>query len=278
MLRITIIIQLLFFNLSLLASSNEEFRSTWVITWEHINPDDTPEENMARVRAILDDHSSANMNAVLFQARQSGTAYYNSSYEPWGYYAGYEDPGYDPLAYAIEQAHARGLELHAWFNVFASASLHEGAPAAEHPEWICRDRSGNPMTENIALSPGLDSVREYLVSVAMEIIRNYDIDGLHLDYIRWNEYTNSTRSSDYAKWVRETRALDGMITQEQIEELSENPEGRYLYDIEHPYNGGIPDSAGGGQFPSWEDWWRWGVTEFVHVLHDSIQAVKPWIR
>jgi len=78
---------------------------------------------MARVRAILDDHSSANMNAVLFQARQSGTAYYNSSYEPWGYYAGYEDPGYDPLAYAIEQAHARGLELHAWFNVFASASF-----------------------------------------------------------------------------------------------------------------------------------------------------------
>ena len=58
------------------------------------------------------------MNAVIWQVRQSGTAYYNSSYEPWGRYAGYQDPGYDPLAYAIEEAHKRGLELHAWFNTF----------------------------------------------------------------------------------------------------------------------------------------------------------------
>lgn len=257
---------------------NEEFRATWVVTWDLINGEKSPEENQANARSILDNHKKANMNAVLWQARQSGTAYYRSSYEPWGYYAGYRDPGYDPLAFAVEQAHKRGLELHAWMNVFEATSTVDGAPAREHPEWICRDRDGNPMTSNFALSPGLEAVREYLVDVAMEIVRNYDIDGLHLDYIRWNEFTNSGRSVRFGRIVEERRYLDGMITEDQIRELQENPEGRYLYDIEHPYSGGIPDSASGGQFPSWEDWWRWSVTEFVRVLHDSIQASKPWVR
>lgn len=251
---------------------NEEFRATWVITWEHISSSSLAETNKARVRTILGNHKTANMNAVLWQARQSGTAYYNSSYEPWGYYAGYQNPGYDPLEYAIEEAHKRGLELHAWFNVFQCSSTHEGTPAAEHPKWICRDGDGKPMTENICLSPGLDSVRAYLVDVAMEIVNNYDIDGLHLDYVRWNEYTKE--SSKFAKVVREQKLLDGMITSEQIEELqtADYPD-RYLFDVEHPYSQGIPEG-----FDSWEEWWRWTVTEFVQVLHDSIQAVKPWVR
>ena len=87
----------LLLSLNLFAQNNEEFRSTWVITWEHINRFASVEQNKANVRAILDDHVKANMNAVLWQARQSGTAYYNSSFEPWGYYAGSAYPGYDPL-------------------------------------------------------------------------------------------------------------------------------------------------------------------------------------
>ncbi len=86
------------------SEGNTEFRSVWVITWEHISASSSAEENKARVRLILDNVKKANMNAVLWQARQSGTAYYNSAYEPWGYYAGYQYPGYDPLAYAIEEA------------------------------------------------------------------------------------------------------------------------------------------------------------------------------
>ena len=277
LINIILILLLLTLPLILFAQSdNEEFRATWVITWEHIDAGDTPEENMARVQSILDDHSSANMNAVLFQARQSGTAYYNSSYEPWGYYAGYQYPGYDPLAYAIELAHARGLELHAWFNVFSCSSIQPGAPAAAHPEWVCRDRDGIPMNSYRALSPGLEDVREYTLNVAMEIVNNYDIDGLHLDYIRWNEYSNSMRG--VVPHEKELQRLDGIISDEELQALTDNRTGRYLYDIEHPYSDGIPDSTGGGQFPSWEDWWRWSVTEFVKTLHDSIQAVKPWVR
>ena len=263
-------------------TDNQEFRATWVITWEHINPDASTEANMTRAKNIIANHAAANMNAILWQARQSGTAYYQSSYEPWGYYAGYDDPGYDPLALAIEEAHARGLELHAWFNVFASSSIHEEAPAIKHPTWVCHDGHGNPMPAKRALSPGLDSVRTYLVDVAMEIVNNYDIDGLHLDYVRWSEYTTTTvnRAPALGKVIgQEEFPLDGMITQAQLEALATAPDQeRYLYDIDHPFNEGIPDSANGQPFPSWEEWWRWCVTDFVQTLHDSIQAVKPWVR
>ncbi len=271
--RVIAVVLLVLTSRTALPGGNREFRATWVITWEHISPSLTPEQNKANVRAILDRHKAANMNAVLWQCRQSGTAYYNSSFEPWGYYAGYQYPGYDPLAYAIEEAHKRGMELHAWFNVFQVSSTYPGAPAVVHPEWICRDRDGNPMTSNIAFSPGLEAVRAYTIAVAMEIVRNYDIDGLHLDYVRWNEYSNSKLSKKLAKIAEEQQWLDGQIALEQLQDLEVNAAGRYLYDIEHPYSAGVP--AG---FASWEDWWRWSVTEFVRVLHDSIQAAKPWVR
>jgi len=74
---------ILFFSASILIpqSTNKEFRSTWVITWEYINGGSSVEQNKARIRKILDDHVKANMTSVLWQVRQAGTAYYNSSYE-----------------------------------------------------------------------------------------------------------------------------------------------------------------------------------------------------
>ncbi len=252
---------------------NSEFRATWVITWDWINPNDSPDEIQERIRAILDNHVNANMTSVLFQIRQSGTAYYNSSYEPWGYYAGYSDPGFDPLAFAAEEAHARGLELHAWFNTFQTSRMYAGTPAAEHPEWICRDQSGIPMESYRSISPGLAVVRDYLVNVAMEIVNNYDIDGLHLDYVRWNEHSNTQRQIDMGNQVDEIFLNDGWVTQDQIQEINSNRTGRYLYDVDHPFSGGVPSG-----FSSWEEWWRWSVTEFVETLHDSMQTVKPHIR
>ena len=254
-------------------NSNSEFRATWVISWDWISPDDTADEIQEQIRAILDNHVDANMTSVFFQIRQSGTTYYNSTYEPWGYYAGYSDPGFDPLTFAVEEAHARGLELHAWFNTFQVSSTTAGTPAAEHPEWVCRDQDGYPMNSHRSISPGLETVRNYLVNVAMEVVNNYDIDGLHLDYIRWNEYTNTQRQINYGEQIEEIYMNDGWITDEQIQEINNNSSGRYLYDIEHAYNSGVP--AG---FSSWEEWWRWSVTEFVEALDDSMQTVKPHVR
>ena len=250
---------------------NEEFRATWVITWDHIDRNKNTAENISHLQQIINDHKTANMNAILFQVRQSGTAYYSSAYEPWGYYAGYQDPGYDPLTKAIELAHEKGMEVHAWFNVFQTSSTRPGSPAYEHPEWICRDQNGTAMSSYRSLSPGLPAVREYTIKIAMEIVNNYDIDGLHLDYVRWNEHTNSIRQSLDAE--SEIAGLDGMISEEILSQLTQNPSGRYLYDYLHPYSGGIPSG-----YSSWEDWWRWSVTEFVSSLHDSIQRVKPHVR
>ena len=231
------------------------------------------EVNKARIREILDNHKKANMTSVLFQIRQSGTAYYQSSYEPWGYYAGYTYPGFDPLQYAIEEAHKRGLELHAWFNTFSVSSSQPGTIPVQHPEWICRDQNGNPMSSYKAASPGLQAVRDYTVNVAMEIVRNYDIDGLHLDYVRWNEYDTDDMLRPLSQQEQEIK-LDGIFSDNTINKLT-SPEStnRFLYDVEHPYSAGVP--AG---FNTWEDWWRWSVTEFVRTLHDSIQTIKPWVR
>jgi len=264
---------LLIVNAGLSQPVNEEFRATWVITWDHSKPSDSPNTGKARIKAILERHATANMNAVLFQVRQGGTVYFTSSYEPWGSYVGYAYPGFDPLAYAVSEAHKLGLELHAWFNVFQCSSTIAGSPSAEHPEWICRDQDGNPMDSYRSTSPGLSAVRNYTVKVAMEIVNNYDIDGLHLDYVRWNEHTNSARGQAYDQNKEEIPYLDGFIEPERLQDLLSNRSGRYLYDIEHPYSNGVPQG-----FNSWEDWWRWSVTEFVTDLHDSIQSVKPHIR
>ena len=252
---------------------NKEFRATWVITWEYITGSSSVEENKARIREILDNHQKANMTSVLLQVRQGGAAYYNSSYEPWGSYAGASYPGFDPLEYAIEEAHSRGLELHAWFNVFNVSATLPGTIADKHPEWICRDQDGNPMTSYRAASPGLAAVRDYTTNVAMEIVRNYDIDGLHLDYIRWNEYDTSDMNT-IASPLRQESILDGEVAESKLNKITDSKSTtRFLFDVEHPYSAGVPSG-----YASWEDWWRWSVTEFVKNLHDSIQTVKPWVR
>jgi len=281
--RVVTILFLMFFGYNLFAQDNNEFRATWLITWDAFKSNYSAEENKALARKILDNHVTANLNAVLWQCRQSGTAYYQSSYEPWGYYLGYQNPGYDPLAYAVEEAHKRGLEIHAWFNVFHCSSLHAGAPAAVHPEWVCTDENGIFMTVNDkgssirCLSPGLDAVRVYLINVAMEIVRKYNVDGIHFDFVRWNEYTYHPSKNQTTmlleKEAIENFPIEGMITDQQIAELNQNQSQRYIYDVEHPYSAGVP--AG---FSSWDDWRRWCVTEFVRVFNDSAKAVKPWVR
>ncbi|MFQ5604909.1 MAG: family 10 glycosylhydrolase, partial [bacterium] len=264
----------LIFTSSLLAQSNQEFRAIWVVDSQWLTAGDSESENKALIREILDNHQKANMTSVLWQVRRFGTVYYKSNIEPWGPQTGFSEPGYDPLAYALEQAHARGLEFHAWMNVFESRHAYAGSPAQRHPNWIARDQAGTPMPQDLAwLSPGLADVRDYLKNIALEIVNNYDIDGLHLDFVRWSEHTSSSHSLALAKQNMERDLPDGFITAAQLEELQNNAAGRFLYDVNHPFSAGVP--AG---FNSWPEWWRWSVTEFVRAVHDSIQAVKPWVR
>ncbi len=252
------------------SASNTEFRSTWVITWNYGSAGTT---SKSAIRAILDRHVEANMNAVLWQVRQSGTAYYNSSYEPWGYYVGGTSPGFDPLDFALKEAHKRGLEFHAWVNCFHTSSTVNGAPAAEHPEWVCTNQDGEFMTSRRCLSPGLPEVRDYTVDVIKEIVQNYDVDGVHLDFVRWNEYDKSDMSSSLSI-EDQIQVLDGhFIAQKLAKGSALDAGGRYIYDAEHPYSDGIPDG-----FSTWADWRRWTVTEFIKTLEQEVHALKPWVR
>jgi len=111
------------------------------------------------------------------------------------------------------------------------------------------------------------------VNVAMEIVNNYDIDGLHLDYVRWNEHSDLSLSGPEPDPVAEISVLDQEPDPEVIEALQSLRAGRYLYDVEHTYHSGVPTGYG-----SWPQWWRASVTAFVQSLHDSMQVVKPHVR
>ncbi len=141
--------------------------------------------------SILDKLQEANINAVFFQVRSECDAMYQSSYEPWSYYLvttrGME-PGYDPLQFAIEEAHKRGMELHVWLNPYrfeSSVGKYEGEAGdyrVTHPEWVLEYPDKSDGSKNVSiLDPGNPGVRQLISDVVEEIITNYDVDGVVFD-------------------------------------------------------------------------------------------------
>ena len=166
-----------------------ELRGVWITRFAYA---DQP-----GLEAIIDRAADAHFNAVFVQIRGNGDAYYRSSHEPWAARLGGvlgRDPGWDPLQVAIDRAHARGLELHAYFNVFSAWPAGDPLPVAEgdvqhplhdHPDWLAVDSSGTSHdSEYLWFSPGNPAVRAHIVATARELLERYDVDGLHLDRIR----------------------------------------------------------------------------------------------
>ena len=134
---------------------------------------------------ILDKLEAANFNTVFFQVRGVSDAFYNSKYEPWSQYlssARGSDPGWDPLAYIIQEAHKRGIEVHAWLNPYrysTSADNHGNAPtdyAMARPSWLMDYGSYTKI-----LNPGMPEVRTRICDVVEDIITKYDVDGIVFD-------------------------------------------------------------------------------------------------
>lgn len=160
-------------------------RAIWVTRWDYKTPED--------IERIVNDVAGLGLNTILFQVRGEGTVMYRSRYEPWGREFGRRDPGFDPLAVAVAEAHRRGLSLHAWINTMPGWKGKR--PPADprqlynaHPDWFLYDRRGHrqPLSDHyVILNPALPEVRDYIAAVCREIIGGYDIDGLHLDYIRF---------------------------------------------------------------------------------------------
>lgn len=190
-------ISLLFLCIGLIAfsqSPKREMRSTWLATvyqldWPKSRISTTGNAQEISIQKklmtrILDSLVSANMNSVCFQVRSRCDAMYKSSYEPWSsdlVATRGMDPGYDPLAFVIEEGHKRGLEVHAWVNPYRFESVAgqwSGLPGdynTEHPDWVLTHGGA------AILNPGLPEVRQRITDIIREIVTNYDLDGVLFD-------------------------------------------------------------------------------------------------
>ena len=159
--------------------------------------------------SIFDSHRSYGLNTIFLHMRPLCDALYKSNIEPWSHYiTGTQgvppsDPNYDPLTFAIEEAHKRGMELHAWLNPYR-AETQGGSPVSadhviiKHPEWIIKCNG----SEYRFLNPGLPQVREYVVQVVMDIVNRYDLDGIHFDdyFYPYTEYGSFTDDATFSMY------------------------------------------------------------------------------
>lgn len=230
-----------------------EFRGVWLATVANIDWPSKPglpvAQQQAELISILDRSAQLHLNAVIFQVRPACDALYDSKIEPWSeYLTGQQgrapEPYYDPLAFAVAESHKRGLELHAWFNPYrARHSLAKSEPAAnhvsrKHPEMV------RAYGHSQWLDPGLEAVQEYTTRVVMDVVKRYDIDGVHLD-----DYFYPYKELDSHKQV-----------------------------IPFPDDSAWQDYLQSGGTDSREDWRRDNVNALVEKLYKAIKKEKPWVK
>lgn len=187
-----LILFLITFSISLFsqqAPPKREFRAVWVATVVNIdwptNKNLTPAQERAEFITLLERQKANGMNAIMQQIRPACDALYPSDIEPWsewltGLQGTPPNPFYDPLQFQIDEVRKRNMELHAWFNPYrakhsTSGPLHSSHVTNQHPEWIVNYGSYK------WLDPGLPQVRDYVTGVIMDVVRRYDIDGVHFD-------------------------------------------------------------------------------------------------
>ena len=187
-----------------------EVRSVWMATvwaldWPSSTSSTTAQKN--EMVKYLDVLQKNNFNAVYFQVRTMSDAFYKSSYEPWSSYltgTRGKDPGWDPLAFVVEECHKRGIECHAWVNPYRFSTGSNWSTAQDQAlksaGMLLAYTKSDGKTTTI-LNPGLESVRKRIVDVCKEIISNYDVDGLVFDDYFYPEGIPVTSSAgDYDLW------------------------------------------------------------------------------
>ncbi len=230
-----------------------EFRGVWVASVANIDWPSRPGlpsgQQQTELTAILDRAVALNLNAIVLQVRPSGDALYASPYEPWSaYLTGQEgrapEPYYDPLQFAVREAHARGLELHAWFNPYrarhASATGTHAAThlSVTHPELVRRYGKYEWM------DPGEPAVIAQTLRVMLDVVRRYDVDGIHID-----DYF-------YPYPERGTDSLDVPFPDSASYARYQRTGGRLARD----------------------DWRRHNVDTLVQQIYLRTKALKPWVQ
>lgn len=233
-----------------------EFRGAWIATVANIDWPSKPglsvDEQKRELEQLLDLAVELNLNAVVLQVRPACDALYASQLEPWSeYLSGTQgqppEPFYDPLEYAVAEAHRRGLELHAWFNPYRASHPTMKSPLAAnhisrtHPE-VVREYG-----EYLWLDPGEPAAVDHSLAVIMDIVRRYDIDAVHFDDYFYPYPINDKDGKpldfpDDASWAKYVDSLHG-----------QPPLAR-------------------------DDWRRANVDRFLERLSDEIHRAKPWVK
>jgi uncharacterized lipoprotein YddW (UPF0748 family) len=230
-----------------------EFRGGWVATVANIDWPSKPglpvDQQKAELITVLDRSVKLRLNAVLFQVRPACDAMYASTIEPWSYYltglmGKPPEPFYDPLQFAVEEAHKRGLELHAWFNPYRAGHPSNKSPISANHISKTHPHLVKKYGGYLWLDPGEKEVQNYSLSVVMDVVNRYDIDGVHMD-----DYFYPYKEKD---------------EQKRDIEFPDNPSwNRYV--------------ASGGKL-SRGDWRRENVNVFVQRLYQSVKTAKPWVK
>lgn len=241
-----IVAVLLLSSVSLAQAPKREFRAVWVSTLANLDWPSKPNLSGERQRLeflkMLDKLQTIGINAVIFQVRPAGDAFYKSSLAPWSHYLsgkqGRPPQGnYDPLTFMVEACHERNMEFHAWFNPFRAVSHNVWAPpcaeniVVKHPDWTFDYAEGK------YFDPGVPYVRDHVLDVIMEVVRNYDIDGVHFDDYYYPYPRQGEVVDDWKTWTR--------------------------------YGKG---------FSSRSDWRRRNVDLVIQRTSDSIKTAKPWVK
>jgi uncharacterized lipoprotein YddW (UPF0748 family) len=229
-----------------------EYRAAWVATVGNIDwpsrADLSTAEQKAELLAILDRAVQLKLNTVIFQVRPGCDAMYASSIEPWSEYltgtmGKAPEPFYDPLAFAISEAHQRGLELHAWFNPYRARILGTKSPTAANHVSKTHPQIVRHYGKYLWLDPGEKETQDYSLSVIMDVVKRYDVDGVHFDdyFYPYKENDASGKELDFpddASWQR----------------------------------------CGAAGKMSRDDWRRENVNVFIQRAYKSIKATKPWVK
>ncbi|HEX6751793.1 MAG TPA: family 10 glycosylhydrolase [Longimicrobium sp.] len=230
-----------------------EFRGVWVATVANIDWPSRPglpaDSQRAELTAVLDRMAALHMNAIVLQVRPAGDALYPSELEPWSEYLTGEqgrapEPAWDPLAFAVTEAHRRGMQLHAWFNPYRArhptAKTPEAAThiARTHPEVV------KQYGRYLWMDPGEPLVQDHSIAVILDVVRRYDVDGVHIDdyFYPYPEKDSAGANIDFPdepSWQR-YRASGGRLSR--------------------------------------DDWRRSNVDRFVERMYREVHRAKPWVQ
>ncbi|MGP8199998.1 MAG: glycoside hydrolase family 10 protein [Limisphaerales bacterium] len=238
-----------------LPAVEREFRGLWVATVDTADGVDWPSkrtlttrEQKAELTAILDRAVELHLNVIVFQVRGNCDAMYDSKIEPWSEYLTGQmgrapQPYYDPLAFAVEEAHKRGLELHAWFNPYRVHSRNFKMPVSSNHVSVTHFGLVRTYGKFLWLDPTEPGTRDYSLSVIMDVVRRYDIDGVHFDDHFYpdpeKEGGRELQFPDEASWWRYQKT--------------------------------------GGKM-SRNDWRRENVNMLVRAVSEGIKREKPWVK